>query len=616
MADTATRAADGGAASVQAAPKLQVHVACEPIEEIGDQETAADVPLIDVIAVGHYAKVEPQFAELALDIAISGPSQSNAGLFQERNALGILRDFTGRGIIQGELGVPFFLPDPRDSRRIIAVAGMGSVGCFGAPELAFLARQLLWALSRLGRKHLATVLIGSGTGDLDVEAAVASWMNGAALAIASVSGSPPVEHLTFVEQIPEKAEKIRSALLTFRTSPGIPTLELTVTPSEPIPIPSGLPGSSGRPVVPSKLSSQPVTRLWVERRGKKYLFGWFLDQASHLRDFTQLDLDTILSTNDKLAAKEEPDYQRKKAEYLFNLIVPQSIREGFATKDPIVIECDNRTAQLHWEMLVDPSLNRGLVPGYEFLGIHPTITRQFRNSFGVPPEPPPRLDHTLRILMVADTDANRPLPAAREEAETINLLFEKHEQSLRSSGLNQRVLVESLVGPDQATYDSVLEKLLNGPRYDILHFSGHCEFVEEDPATSGWLFSKGKKITAYELSRVDRVPGFVFSNGCSSGVIPRDGAAVARRAVPSFAEAFFKQGVKNFICTAWPVASDRARDFACRFYEVLLGANTDRRGCMYEAMSEARKSIWCVTPSGTRTWGAYQHYGNPWHRLP
>ena len=147
---------------------------------------------------------------------------------------------------------------------------------------------------------------------------------------------------------------------------------------------------------------------------------------------------------------------------------------------------------------------------------------------------------------------------------------------LRSSGSNRHVSVDKLIGPEAANYGSVLEHLLRYPPYDILHFSGHCEYVKEDPASSGWLFSKGKKISAYELTRVGCVPGFVFSNACSSGVVPADVNRLARRAVPSFAEAFFKQGVKNFVCTAWPVADVAARDFACGFYRGLLGSGGRR----------------------------------------
>jgi len=60
----------------------------------------------------------------------------------------VLRQFVDRGILRGDLGVPFFLPDPRDEagKRLIVVAGMGLVGQFGTPELVVLARELCWSL--------------------------------------------------------------------------------------------------------------------------------------------------------------------------------------------------------------------------------------------------------------------------------------------------------------------------------------------------------------------------------------------------------------------------------------------------------------------------------------
>lgn len=86
---------------------------------------------------------------------------------------------------------------------------------------------------------------------------------------------------------------------------------------------------------------------------------------------------------------------------------------------------------------------------------------------------------------------------------------------------------------------------------------------------------------------------------------------------PSFAEAFFNRGVANFVCTAWPVDDVAARQFAFTLYSNLLGL----RGTtlvtpvpMHQAMQRARLTI-AATPNGRSTWGAYQHYGNPYFRL-
>jgi hypothetical protein len=126
------------------------------------------------------------------------------------------------------------------------------------------------------------------------------------------------------------------------------------------------------------------------------------------------------------------------------------------------------------------------------------------------------------------------------------------------------------------------------------------------------------------LNRIDRIPRFVFSNACESGVTPDRSERRSDQLAPSFAEAFFRCGVSNFVCTAWPVDDVAAREFALTLYAALLGlSRVDNQGNRYEpsgpqpihvAMREARLSV--ANPSlGAGTWGAYQHYGNPYFRF-
>ena len=85
-----------------------------------------------------------------------------------------------------------------------------------------------------------------------------------------------------------------------------------------------------------------------------------------------------------------------------------------------------------------------------------------------------------------------------------------------------------------------------------------------DPNLSGWIFNVKNKelLTANELNRVDRIPKFVFSNACESGITPDRAQERNDRLAASFAEAFFARGVANFVCTAWPVDDVASRDFA------------------------------------------------------
>ncbi len=91
---------------------------------------------------------------------------------------------------------------------------MGLPGRFGAPELTVLARELAWALGGLGKRHLATVLIGTGTGNLQPRRAVDAMLRGVrdALIGASDETAPKLESLTFAETSARKIRPIQRAI--------------------------------------------------------------------------------------------------------------------------------------------------------------------------------------------------------------------------------------------------------------------------------------------------------------------------------------------------------------------------------------------------------------------
>jgi CHAT domain-containing protein len=222
-------------------------------------------------------------------------------------------------------------------------------------------------------------------------------------------------------------------------------------------------------------------------------------------------------------------------------------------------------------------------------------------------------------LIVADPAEDAHLPGAEEEAVAVADLFESYPS--KQQVINPtRVEVKRLFGPIDATRTNVLRELMLRP-YDILHFAGHCVYQwDGNPNLSGWIFNAKRKelLSANELNRIDRIPKFVFSNACESGITPDRAQARNDMLAPSFAEAFFNRGVANFVCTAWPVDDVAARIFAVTLYTHLLGiqAPTGQPSPvpMHEAMRQARLTI-ADTPNGRTTWGAYQHYGNPYFRL-
>ncbi|MCA1558087.1 MAG: hypothetical protein LC731_06060, partial [Acidobacteria bacterium] len=184
------------------------------IEDIG--EGKEEFP-VDAISVGHYAGAgKPLLAEQKLDEAISSKLMSERSRSTKKitDMDKLLSLYSERNIIRGTLGQPFFIPDPRaNNGRLVVLAGMGEAGRFGVPELTLMARDLCWSLGRLGKKHLATVLIGAGQGNLSVDQAVTAWLRGISYALTSSQHDEDwrLERVTFVEIDPTKIESMQEA---------------------------------------------------------------------------------------------------------------------------------------------------------------------------------------------------------------------------------------------------------------------------------------------------------------------------------------------------------------------------------------------------------------------
>jgi pimeloyl-ACP methyl ester carboxylesterase len=625
--------------------KIEIGLVYGGIQSVNYDHVVSDKKhAVDSVAVGHYIGVQPQNAELALDRAIS------AALLDKNQEVTkadlILTQYTERGIIYGQLGQPFLMPDPRTNRhskneRMIAIAGMNEPGRFGVPELTVLARELCWALGRLNKVHLATVLIGSGEGNLGIRDAVSAWLSGIRRAVAGseFDTGRRLQRVTFIEYDPRKViqlDRIFSAQKDQQKRRNFEILYQPLTPAEVRQIKTAafkwaqdelkrrwqkeVEGDGPDPeAAPSRVT------LTLDEDKKTYRFGAITESASIPERDTVIDPYLVWTANDELAGEQVPAVQLERGRFLEGLLMPTDLRKQLYGAAPLVMMLDATTARIHWEMVAQPSLDSSPVrrqvaqPGgfeYEdsFLGTSRGFTRQLRTTFAPPPEPPPPPQSVLRVLIVADPAEDAHLPGAEEEAVAVADLFESYNTARAQAG-STRVEVKRLFGPIDATRTNVLRELMLR-RYDILHFAGHCVFEwDHDPARSGWIFNVKRRelLSANELNRIDQIPKFVFSNACESGVTPDRARERNPRLAPSFAEAFFNRGVANFVCTAWPVDDVAARMFAVTLYSNLLGIQNGPVP-MHEAMKQARLTI-ARTPNGRTTWGAYQHYGNPYFRL-
>ncbi|MBN1204684.1 MAG: CHAT domain-containing protein [Myxococcaceae bacterium] len=610
--------------------RLEVRVARAYIQSF-DGAGARGLP-VDAFSVGHYLGVVPQRAERALDEEISRALLEQQGhkveALQESDLL--LTQYSERGVLRGDLGQPFFLDDPRAPGRLIVLAGMGVPGRFGMPELTVTVRELFWSLSRLGKKHLATVAIGTGEGNLSVEEAARAWVR----AIQQVTGgidTALLRRITFVEVDAAKARALQEALRQEAARlRGDPRLELDFEPLPAAELRRKLKEPRARSAQQLADRNPVPTRVTLGLEHKRYRFGAITQGAAIPEREVPIDPVLVMQANDELASEWKPLKQVYHGQFLERLLVPAELRREFYRhrESPVVLLLDAATARIHWEAIAQSDaeapaeeLSDNAEAALElFLGTSRGLTRQLRTTFAPPPEPPPPPRRVLRVLVVADPAEDNHLPGAEQEGLEVAELFESFNR-VYSRGPN-RVEVVRLFGPHDATRTNVLRHLLmKTDPYDVLHFAGHCVYDEADRSASGWLFSRGERLTANELRRLDRIPPFVFSNACESGKTPDRSELRSVELAPTFAESFFERGVSNFVCTAWPVDDFAARQFALTLYAGMLGLRRQdgqyERGpmlLMHEAMRAARRAI-ATTSAGTRTWAAYQHYGSPFLRL-
>ncbi|HKS27623.1 MAG TPA: CHAT domain-containing protein [Pyrinomonadaceae bacterium] len=627
-----------------------VHGGIESVDY--DNIRAAEGFPVDAIAVGHYIGVQPQAAELQLDRAISAALPGKAYSGEIAKADLILTQYTERGIIHGKLGQPFFMPDPRanSTGRLIAIAGMDEPGRFGVPELTVLFRELCWSLGRLGKRHLATVMIGAGVGNLSLTDAVSALINGVRRAVTGSHDDDQrlLRRITIVEFDPRKIPTIQDVILREQERQRKHGLEIVyeqLSAAQMSAIERAAIETAKRELErqlkswqskQSELENAVPSRvtLNLDMMRKAYRFGAITETASVPEREIRIDPVVVMQANDELAGEQNPGMQLERGRFLEELLMPDDLRRQLYNNAPVVMMLDATTARIHWEMVAQPELiaaTGGVAVAHEadefkadrFLGTSRGFTRQLRTTFAPPPEPPPPPRRVLRVLVVADPAEDAHLPGAQEEGEAVADLFESYNTIYDDRLENTRVEVVRLFGPVEATRTNVLRELMVR-QYDLLHYAGHCEYDKKDPSSSGWIFNMGRKerLSANELNRIDRIPKFVFSNACESGITPDRSRERSAELAPSFAEAFFMRGVANFVCTAWPVDDLAARIFSLTLYGWLLGIKVEEDGSysrgepkpMHYAMREARIQI-ANMEEGVATWGAYQHYGNPYFQL-
>ena len=309
---------------------------------------------------------------------------------------------------------------------------------------------------------------------------------------------------------------------------------------------------------------------------------------------------------------------RLSARTLFELLLPNELKEQAPDQDDLVIIVDEEAARYPWELLEDRwsrsgtpfVIGHGLVRQFESGEFRESVAGVTENS----------------ALVIGDPVSQYPeLKGAHEEAKAV-------ARTLQSDG---RFVTEQRIRPDS---EAVINALF-ARGYRVVHLAGHgvyqmppkeaiqCRICgqpfSEDKAAemrkslkpvTGMIIGDGLVLSPQEVHQMRRVPELVFINCCYLGYIESEKEENLKKAnvrhdynriAANVATEFIRMGVRAVIAAGWAVDDAAANTFAVTFYEQMLKGR--RFG---ESIKEARKVTYERHPQ-TNTWGAYQCYGDP-----
>ena len=495
------------------------------------------------------------------------------------------------------------------------VAGLGEEGKLRAVDLAYAVRQAVLAYAQRVTEQsagadtefdMAATLLGSGGTGISASSAAQLIAQGAVEANVKLRevGWPTLSKLTLVELFLERAIDAWRAV----------QLQEVATPNRVKLVDKVLSGagalrrsldSSYRGAAYDFISARTLNPTAAER-----CISFTLDtkrartevRAQHAQSSLLKEL-VLKASND---ANRDPLIGRT----LFNLLIPVEVEVFLGGTSEMVIELDDGTAALPWELL-DTNPDPESVDRRPW-SIRSKLIRKLRvDNFRSQPQDANADDS---VLVIGEPKCDyAPLPGARSEAIAVGKRLAAGDVGVALGK------VRLLVDDDAQT---VINALFERP-YRVVHIAGHgapttdakpaADGKPATPARAGGVVLSGEDtyLGADEVRSMRVVPELVFLNCCHLAgryagrlLEPYDRAAFAS----NIAEALISAGVRCVIAAGWAVEDDPAEQFATAFYGTLLGGSR-----FIDAVASARNAAWLANPQGN-TWAAYQCYGDPdWH---
>ena len=273
---------------------------------------------------------------------------------------------------------------------------------------------------------------------------------------------------------------------------------------------------------------------------------------------------------------------------LFELLVPSSMKEEVADLRTLMLSVDPAAATYPWELMRDTD-QMGEPP----LAARVELVRQLASGRG---RGRTRLVEAKRMLAIGDTQSEMvELPGAQAEAKEAADCFVRAEYEVNA--LNHATPLE------------VFDALFNG-QYRFMHLAGHGVINDKKTGSTGMVLGPDTFLTSAQVSKLRRVPEFVFINCCHLGSMASDAKLGWGELAANLATAFIEMGCKAVIAAGWAVDDQAAGAFARAFYEAMF------RGARFgQALLQARFETHRLYPF-TNTWGAFQAYGDERYCFP
>jgi len=293
----------------------------------------------------------------------------------------------------------------------------------------------------------------------------------------------------------------------------------------------------------------------------------------------------------EVAIKDSYD-DREIGKTLFELLVPNDIKDHTHDLENLVLVLNNKSAGLPWELLQN-RLDVGANP----ISVSSGMLRQLQTSNyrEVVINPSKR---TALVVGNPPTQKFSDLKAATTEAKNISKqLIQQGFEVNKQIGSNAHAILNALHTSD----------------YRVLHLAGHGVFDYDnegqyEDAVTGMVLGDDIFLTPVEIRQMRKVPEFAFINCCHLGRIeddPQEASDNRHKLAANLAAELINMGVRAIVAAGWAVNDSAAELFSTVFYSCLLKGLT-----FGESVMEARRQTYYKFEK-SNTWGAYQCYGDP-----